>query len=71
MWTKVKELSKWEANGHGELKVHPRVTLLLIRRPESNDSSEGVLQAKKEKEQQIEEETVCGRLRMRSLFCFR
>ena len=37
--------------------------------PES-DSSKGVLQAKKEKEQQIEEETVCGRLRTKTLFWF-
>ena len=35
--------------------------------PESNDSSKGVLQGKKEKKQTIKEETVGSRLRVRSL----
>lgn len=30
MWNQVEGLSKWNANNHGELEVHPLVTLLLI-----------------------------------------
>ena len=30
MWSQVEGLSKWEANNHRELELHPLVTFLLI-----------------------------------------